>query len=129
MTRAAERPPATNHEDLDDYWEHIGGETPDGATAQALNLAHRAASKFPELANKYKAFAGPAAIVSGALMALAGVAIARRLRRGQQPEEALEALTQDEIERAATVSSRHNRWWRLVLRVAKRRRSNGETSS
>ena len=123
MTRAAERPPATDEEqDQDDLWQQIEGESPDNATRQALHLAHRAAEKFPELAHRYRSFAGPAVVVSGALIALAGVAVARRLRRGQQPEEILDQITSEEIEQAATVTSRHNRWWRMVVRVAGRRR-------
>jgi hypothetical protein len=129
MTRAAERPPATNHAPPEETWddEHIAGESPDSATRQALNLAHRAADKFPELANRYRSFAGPAVIVSGALVLLAGVAVARRARRGQKPEEILEQITPAEIESAATVTHRQNRWWRRILRIARRRRdANGE---
>ena len=128
MTRAIERPPTADHEP-DDAWEHLGGESPDNATAQALRLAHRASEKFPELALRYRNFAGPVAIASGALVVLAGVAVARRMRKGQKPEEILEQITSEEIEQAATVSSRQNRGWRLLARVAKRRRKNGEASS
>ena len=127
MTRAMEHPTTTNN-DQDDLWENLEGESPDGATRQALNLAHRAADKFPELAERYRSFAGPAAIVSGVLVALAGVAVARRVRRGQQPDEILDQITSEEIERAATVTSRHNRIWRMVVRIA-RRRSNGEADT
>jgi hypothetical protein len=121
MTRAAERPPTTEREP-DELWENLGGETPDSATRQALNLAHRAAGKFPELSSRYRSFAGPAVVVSGALMALAGVAVARRMRKGQRPEEILEQITSEEIEQAATVTSRQNRWWRMLGRIARRRR-------
>lgn len=125
MTRATERPP-TSEDEHEELWEHLEGESPDGATRQALNLAHRAAGKFPELADRYRSFAGPAAIVSGALVALAGVAVARRLRRGQEPEEILEQITSEEIEHAATATSRKNRWWRMIVRIAKRRGAQGE---
>lgn len=125
MTRAIERPPMTEQEP-EDVWEHLEGESPDKATAQALRLAHRAAEKFPELAHRYRNFAGPVAIASGALVLLAGVAVARRMRKGQKPEEILEQITSEEIEQAATVSSRQNRGWRLLARVARRRRNNGE---
>ncbi len=128
MTRTAQRPPTTDH-DHEDLWENLEGESPDSATRQALNLAHRATEKFPDLARRYRSFAGPAAIASGALMALAGVAVARRVRRGQQPEEILDQITPEEIERAATVTSRHNRWWRMIVRIARRRRkSDGESA-
>jgi hypothetical protein len=127
MTRAIERPPTADQEP-DDVWAHLEGELPDNATAQALRLAHRASEKFPELAQRYRNFAGPAAIASGALVVLAGVAVARRMRKGQKPEEILEQITSEEIEQAATVSSRQNRGWRLLARVARlrRRRTNGE---
>ena len=127
MTRATDTPPATDHEQ-EPPWEHLEGETPDKATAQALRLAHRAAEKFPELAQRYRAFAGPAAVASGVLVVLAGVAVARRLRRGQQEEEILAQITSEEIEQAATVSSRQNRWWRMLARIARRRRSASEAA-
>lgn len=124
MTRAAERPTTTeNDHQPEDIWDQVEGESPDGATRQALNLAHRAAEKFPDLSSRYKSFAGPVAIASGALMALAGVAVARRLRRGQKPEDIIAQITSEEIEKAATVTSRQNRVWRMLRRVAQRRNS------
>jgi hypothetical protein len=128
MTRAIDRPP-TQNEDHDDLFDHIGGETPDSATQQALNLAHQAAAKFPELEDRYKSFAGKAVIVSGVLVALAGVAIARRMRRGQSAEEILSEITPEEIEQAATATSRHNRAWGLIRRVARRRYTETPTDS
>ena len=128
MTRTVERPTSTD-KDPEELWEHQEGESPDGATRDALNLAHRAAGKFPDLAHRYRSFAGPVAVVSGALVALAGVAVARRVRRGQQPEEILDQITSEEIEQAATVSSRQNRWWRMIVRVARRRRLSQDESA
>ena len=128
MTRAAERPPITDHEH-EPALEYLGGETPDSATAQALNLAHRAAEKFPELAKRYRNLAGPAAVASGALIVLAGVAVARRTRRGQHPEQILEQITSAEIEQAATVSNRQNRVWRMIGRIARRRRAADEAAA
>lgn len=125
MTRAAERP-TTSEEEPDELWEHVEGESPDGATRQALNLAHRAAEKFPELTGRYRSYAGPAAIISGALIAMSGVAVARRLRRGQKPDEILDQITSEEIENAATSTSRKNRWWRMIVRVARRRNTPSE---
>ena len=130
MTRAAERPTTDDEEqDAEELWAHLEGEQPDGATNDTLNLAHRAVAKFPELAGRYRAFAGTAAVVSGALVALAGVAVARRTRRGQKPDEILDQITSEEIEQAAAVTSRQNRWWRMVVRVAKRRRGKEEAAS
>ena len=124
MTRAAERPPAMDqdHDDHEELWEdNHQGEPADSATNQALNLAHRAAEKFPELAERYKSFAGPAAIVSGALVAMAGVAVARRMRKGQRAEQILSEITSQEIERAAKDTSRRNQVWRMIGRIARRR--------
>ena len=130
MTRAAERPNITDpHEHDDDpYWD-VEGERPDSATSDALKLAHRAVDKFPELAERYKNFAGPAAIASGALVVLAGVAVARRAMRGQNAEEILSQITSSEIEQAASTTSRKNRLWRMVRRVAKRRSQEADASS
>lgn len=129
MTRAAERPTTTDSEKQDEelYWD-VEGERPDSATSEALNLAHRAAEKFPELAARYKNFAGPVAIASGALVVLAGVAVARRSRRGQNAEEILAQITPHEIEQAAHATSRKNRLWRMVLRAAKRRSEEAASS-
>lgn len=131
MTRAAQRHKIEEieMEQPEELWEdNHGGETPDSSTAQALNLAHRAAEKFPELTNRYKNFAGTAAVVSGALVVLAGVAVARRAKRGQNDEEILAQITSEEIEAAAKESSRRNRIWRMIGRVAKRR-ANGESTT
>jgi hypothetical protein len=132
MTRAAERPAVTESEqhsqDDEIYWD-LEGERPDSATSQALNLAHRASEKFPELAARYKNFAGPVAIASGALVVLAGVAVARRVRRGQNAEEILAQITPDEIEQAAHANSRKSRLWRMVRRVAKRRSQAADAAS
>ncbi len=136
MTRAAERPSTMKPEqeepeqNQNEIWqEQVEGETPDSSTTQALNLAHRVTEKFPELVTRYKSYAGPAAIVSSALMALAGVAVARRLRRGQNAEEILDQITSEEIEQAANVSSRENRVWRMVKRIARRRYGSDDTLS
>jgi hypothetical protein len=130
MTRAAERPTITDATEHDDdlYWD-VEGERPDSATSDALNLAHRAIEKFPELAERYKNFAGPVAIASGALVVLAGVAVARRTMRGQNAEEILSQITSNEIEQAVNTTSRKNRLWRMVRRVAKRRSQEADASS
>ena len=126
MTRAAERPPMTDHEPEELWEDRHEGEQPDSATRQALTLAHRAAEKFPDLAKRYRTLAAPAAVASGAVVLLAGIAVARRARRGQHAEQILDQLTSEEIERAATVTSRQNRWWRMFARIAHRRRSQAE---
>jgi hypothetical protein len=87
-------------------WEVPDGEQPDVATKRALNLAHRAIDRFPDLAHRYRRFAGPAAFASTGLVLLAGIAIARRLRLGEQPDQILDSLTSDEIESAAVVAQK-----------------------
>jgi hypothetical protein len=85
----------------DDIWEQpVIGEQPDGWTRDALGLAHKAIDKFPELRKRYIRVVGPAAIVSTGAVLLAGIAITRRQRRGETPDEILEGLTPEEIENA-----------------------------
>ncbi len=87
-------------------WEAPEGEQPDGATKSVLSLAHQAIDRFPELARRYRRFAGPAAFASTGLVLLAGIAISRRLKLGEQPDQIIDALTSDEIEGAAVVEQR-----------------------
>jgi hypothetical protein len=74
-----------------------GGEQVDRAAEEAIHLAHRALDRFPDLVKRHSFIAGGAA-VSSALVALAGVAIARRMRNGETAEQALEHVTAEEIE-------------------------------
>jgi len=55
--------------------------------------------------------------------------VARRARRGQGADEILDQITSEEIEQAGTVTSRHNRWWRMIVRIGRRRRDSQEESS
>jgi hypothetical protein len=87
----------------DHVWDVLEGEQPDSATRHALNLAHRAIDRFPDLARRHRRFTGPAAVVSTGVVLLAGIAIARRLRLGEQPDQILDSLTSDEIENASVV--------------------------
>jgi hypothetical protein len=104
----------------DSLWEAADGEQPDTATRDVLGLAHQAVKNFPELAIRYRRFAGPVAIASTGAVLAAAMAIARRLRRGQSRDEILEELTPEEIENAVQVAERQKRWrrflWRLRLR-------------
>lgn len=74
-----------------------GGEQIDIAAHDSIKLAHRALDRFPNLVKRHRYVAGGAA-VAGALVALAGVAVARRMRQGQTAEEAVAGVTQEEIE-------------------------------
>ena len=98
--------PQETIEQEEQVWEAPEGEQPDGATKHALNLAHRAIDRFPDLARRYRRFAGPAAFASTGIVLLAGIAIARRLQLGEQPEQIINSLTPDEIETAGVVQQK-----------------------
>jgi hypothetical protein len=74
-----------------------GGEQIDRAAHEAIRLAHLALERFPDLVRRHKFIAGGAAI-SSSLIVLAGVAIARRMRAGETPEEAVAAVTEEEVQ-------------------------------
>ena len=80
----------------DDLKHPSGGEHIDRASHEAVRLAHRALARFPGLVKQHSYVAGGAA-VSSALVVLAGVAIARRMRRGQSGEQAVAEMTEDEL--------------------------------
>lgn len=77
--------------------QRAGGEQIDRAAEESIRLAHRALDRFPDLVRRHKYVAGGAA-VAGALVVLASVAIARRMSRGETADEAIEGLTEAEIE-------------------------------
>ena len=104
-----------------DWASAAQGERPDTETRRTLNLAHRAVAKFPELKGKYKAYAGAAVVVSSALTLMAGVAIARKMKRGMSADKALAALTVADIEDAARVAVREQRYKRLLRKIGLRR--------
>jgi hypothetical protein len=74
-----------------------GGEPIDKAAGEAVRLAYRALDRFPDVVRRHKFVAG-GAVVSSSLVVLAGVAIARRIRGGQTPEEAVAAVTEEEVQ-------------------------------
>lgn len=78
-------------------WHNGQGEAPDTNTMSALQLAHRAVHKFPELTKRYQKFIGTAAVVSSAVIVLASIAVNRRLHKGESPEHILASITPDEI--------------------------------
>lgn len=81
-------------------WQNGQGEAPDASALRALQLAHRAAAKFPELTKRYQKFIGTAAVVSSALIVLASIAVTKRLNSGESAEDILASITPDEIENA-----------------------------
>jgi hypothetical protein len=92
-------PPQTAEEDSN--WQHNGqGEAPDDNALNALQLAHRAVAKFPDLTRRYQKFIGTAAVVSSAVIVLASIAVSRRLNHGESPDKILAEITPDEIENA-----------------------------
>jgi len=106
----------------DDFdWQAVTeGERVDAETHRTLSLAHRAVAKFPELKGKYKAYAGAAAVVSSVATLMAGVAIARKMKRGMSGDRALAALTAEDIEAALHVAARDQRYKRLLRKIGRR---------
>jgi hypothetical protein len=97
-----EPPPRADIDEFpaDDADFHKGGEAPDNSAMAALQLAHRAVHKFPELTRRYQKFIGTAAVVSSAVIVLASIAVSRRLHHGESPDKILNEITSDEIENA-----------------------------
>jgi hypothetical protein len=81
----------------EDMKDAAPGETIDHVARDSIRLAHKALERFPDLVRRHKIIAGGAAI-SSSLVILAGVAIARRMRRGESPDEAIARLTEHELE-------------------------------
>lgn len=108
----------------DDFdWAAVAeGEPVDAETHRTLNLAHRAVAKFPELKGNYKAYAGAVAIVSSVATLMAGVAIARKMKRGMSADKALAALTAADLEAAVHVAARDQRYKRLLRKISRRGR-------
>jgi hypothetical protein len=81
-------------------WQNGQGEAPDASALTALQLAHKAVAKFPDLTKRYQKFIGTAAVVSSALIVLASIAVSKRLHSGESAEDILASITPDEIENA-----------------------------
>src|SRR5690606_15518888 len=81
----------------DDMMHPSGGEQLDELAHGAIKLAHEAIERFPDMKRRHMFLAGGAAI-SSALVVAAGVAVARRIRAGAKPDDAVQAVTEDEIE-------------------------------
>lgn len=85
-----------------------GGEHVDELAHGVIKLAHEAIERFPDVKRRHMFMASGAAI-SSALVVAAGVAIMRRVRDGAKPEEAVQAVTEDEIEGLRLVEREHYR--------------------
>jgi len=81
----------------DDLKHPSGGEQVDELAHGAIRLAHEAIERFPDMKRRHMFLAGGAAI-SSALVVAAGVAVMRHIKAGAKPEEAVQAVTEDEIE-------------------------------
>ena len=112
-------------------WEAAAseGEHPDPATRRALNLAHRAIDKLPEMKGKYKAYAGAAVVVSSAATLMAAIAMSKKMRRGMSADKALAALTMLDIENAERSAGRTQRYTRLLRKLNLRSGRNGASGS
>lgn len=99
-------------------WHHVhqNGELPDSATTSALELAHKAVAKFPDLAKRYQKHIGAAAVLSSAVVVLASIAISRRLGKGESPERILAEITTEEIESAHQKTENPKRQRRGITR-------------
>ena len=85
-----------------------GGEHVDELAHGAIKLAHEAIERFPDMKRRHMFLAGGAAI-SSALVVAAGVAVMRRVKAGAKPEDAVQAVTEDEIEGLRLVERTHYR--------------------
>lgn len=92
----------------DDLRHPSGGEQVDELAHNVLKLAHEAIDRFPEVKRRHMFMAGGAAISSAAIVA-AGVAIMLRIRAGANPHEAVQAVTEEEIEGLRLVEREHYR--------------------
>ncbi len=92
----------------DDLKHPSGGEQVDELAHGVLRLAHEAIERFPEVKRRHMFMASGAAI-SSALVVAAGVAIMRRVRAGQHPDDAVRDVTEDEIEGLRLVERQHYR--------------------
>ena len=71
----------------------------------AIRLAHRVLERFPGMRKKHMFIAGGAALSSAVLIG-AAVAIAKRVRQGQNAEDAAEDITEDELENLSLLDRR-----------------------
>ncbi len=92
-----------------EQFEKIAGQALDGAIRldpdDAIRLAHRVLERFPGARKKHMFIAGGAALSSAVLIG-AAVAIARRVRGGQNADEAAEEITEDELSNLSLLERR-----------------------
>ena len=92
-----------------DKIEQLAGEILEGAIKlgqdDAIRLAHRVLERFPGMRKKHMFIAGGAALSSAVLIG-AAVAIARRVRQGQNAQDAAEQITENELENLSLLDRR-----------------------
>jgi len=92
----------------DDLKHASGGEQVDELAHNVLKLAHEAIDRFPDMKRRHMFMAGGAA-VSSAVIVAAGVAILHRIRAGAGPRQAMQEVTEEEIEGLRLVEREHYR--------------------
>ena len=92
-----------------DKIEQLAGEILEGAIKlgqdDAIRLAHRVLERFPGMRKKHMFIAGGAALSSAVLIG-AAIAIARRVRKGQNAQDAAEQITEDELDNLSLLDRR-----------------------
>jgi len=84
------------------------GEIPDGETTEALRLPFRIVNQLPDLKKLFLEHRGPLKIVSTVAVLGASIAAARRLTKGENPNDFLSEITTGEIVKAGR--KEFNRW-------------------
>ncbi len=78
------------------------GERIEDVAQNAVRLAHRVVDRFPQVKKRHMVVAGGAAL-SSAIIAAAAVAVAKRINSGSSEEEAVNNVTESELERPDSV--------------------------
>ena len=73
------------------------GERIEDVTQNAVRLAHRVVDRFPQVKRKHMGVAGGAAL-SSAIIAAAAVAVAKRITAGSSDDDAVNDVTEGELE-------------------------------
>ena len=83
------------------------GERIEDVTQNAVRLAHRVVDRFPQVKRKHMVVAGGAAL-SSAIIAAAAVAVAKRINAGSSDDDAVNDVTEGELEHPASGASSRN---------------------
>ena len=83
------------------------GERIEDVTQNAVRLAHRVVDRFPHVKRKHMVVAGGAAL-SSAIIAAAAVAVAKRITAGSSDDDAVNDVTEGELEHPDSGSRSRN---------------------